>query len=675
MQNMPADKPNDKPNLEPEKQTKKGRAFLVFLVFVISTAAISAAFFFGWKYFKERIKKAPTERMVEEKLAFEAEKEVPSFMFSKFSDVSEPHLWKNTNLISLSDQKIYPIPLPKNVYSFTYPQISGERIYYYTTEDKPENFKSQSLTLWSSDLYGENEKKIVSYTDEFYPSSLFISPDGKYLTYFRFKKTPRGSPKEVAVWLYDIEQDLSRELSSFSPNFYFEGFKGWSNDSSKFYFFEKEDKTLQLKEVKIEGTEIISSFPKVDFSKLELVGPTGTVGGEFTFFVSPDESFVFYLKKNSLVQVGTQTTERKEIAKLDGDISKVAFSFDGKKFAFRLAPKKSDLQEIYVIDADGQNLKKVTQADNKDEILSDIMFSRDGKSLVFVRKIYHKYTKISQVNLEDLQEKVILLHEVKDKKESSYLRLLSYVLAPKGLKWGEFKEGLAKTLGAAIEETKKEATQREVLRQEVMQYIEKNIESLAPFDAAPDSFWNVLRYAFVSDENTYVEYEDGHTISRVLFRCAKFESEIKCTSIASFEPENLRWKLSSGSDPFSDRVWQYYEKDSEGVWQKSFRSDEIAFFPQGGDAMIGIQETVDRGHNLWYRDPVEVCKTLMPADFGFDPTKDSYNLLEQNEEEGKARVKITHFQTEYEVDLEQPVKHGREGVWVMVRMIKVMSGE
>jgi len=664
----------EKPNLEPEKQTKKGKAFLIFLVFVLCTAAISAVFFFGWKYFKERIKKVPTERIVEEKLGVEIQKEVDSMLFSEFSDVSEPHLWKTTNLISLFDQKVYPIPLPKNTYSFTYPQISGERIYYYTTEDEPKNFQSQNLTLWSSDLYGENEKKIVSVTPEFYPSSLFISPNGKYLVYFRILKK---KPNEVAIWLYDIEQDLSRELS-FSPNFYFEGWKGWSNDSSRFYFFEKEGEKLQLKEVKIEGAEILSSFPKIDFSKLKLEEMLES--GEFTFFVSPDERFIYYLKKDkedskikssSIISVGTQTAEEKELVKLSGDISKVIQSFDGKKIAFRLKPKDSNLQEIYIFDVDSQNLKKVASALQKEEVLSDIMFLHNSKLLIFVRKIYHKYTKISQINPEDLQEKVIFTHEVKDPKESSYLRLISYVRAPRDLKWGEHKAGLTKTLEEIIEKGKISKTEGEKLRQETMKYIEKNIENLAPFASTPGSSWNILRFAFVSDENVYVEYEDGHTISRILLRCTKLEDNVKCANVALFAPENLRWKLVSGSDPFFDRIWQYYEKSAQDMWQKSFRSDEITFFPQGYDAMVGIQEMVDRGHNLWYRDPLDVTKTSMPGIFGFDPTKDSYVLSMVNEEEGKARVTISHLESTYEVDLEQPIKRGREGIWIMARMVKV----
>lgn len=665
-----------KPNLKPEKQAKKGKAFLIFLVFILCTLAISAAFFFGWKYFKEKIKKAPTEKMVEERLAFETKKEIPSFMFSEFSDVKEPHLWKNTNLVSLSDQKIYPIPLSRNVYSFTYPQISGERIYYYTSEDKPENFKSQSLTLWSSDLFGENEKKIVSYTSEFYPSSLFLSPNGKYLVYLRILKK---KPEETAIWLYDIEQELSRELVSFSSKFYFEGLKSWNSNSSKFYFFEKEGNVLQLKEVKIEGTEILSSFPKIDFSKLPLADMSEF--GEFTFFVSPDESSIYYLKKekidnkiksSSLISIKTQTAEEKVLVKLDGDISKVVLSLDGNKFAFRLKPADSDFQEIYIVDSNGQNLKKITRAAEKDEVLSDLMFSdSQSKFLGFVRKIYHKYTKVVQINLEDLQEKAVLSYNVADPQESSYLRLLQYVLAPKNLKWGEKKEGLKETLEKVIEKKEIKKTEGEAVRQEVMKYIEKNIENFAPFAPTPGSFWNVLRYAFVSDENLYVECEDGHTITRVLLRCTKIEGDIRCTNIASFAPENLRWRLTSGTDPFSDRIWQYYEKDLEGIWQKSFKSDEITFFPQGRDGLIGIQEAVDRGHNLWHRDPLDVVKTEMLSAFGFDPTKDDYELLEQNEQEGKARVKIVHLNEVYEVDLEQPIKKGREGIWVMVRMIKI----
>jgi hypothetical protein len=681
MQNVPTnnnvstDKPNNKPDLKPEKQTKNGQKFLIFLVFLICTGAISAAFFFGWKYYKERFRPTPTERIVEERLAFEAEREVDSFMFSEFSDISEPHLWKNTNLISLFDQKIYPILLPENVFSFIYPQVSGERVYYYTTEDKPDNFQSQKLTLWSSDLYGENEKKIVSFTDEFYPKSLFISPDGKYLTYYRIKK----AKPEASIWLYDIEQDLGRELTGFSANFYLEWRNGWSVDSSKFYFFERENITLQLKEVKIEGTEIVSSFHKIDFSKLELVGPRD---GEFTFFVSPKEDYLFYLKQDkkdnkikssSLVRVDTQISKEDELVKLDGDISKVMLSPDGKKLVFRLKPNKSDMQEIYVVDSDGQNLKKLTQAEDKDETLSDLMFSGDSQTLVFVRKIYHQYTKINQINLNDFQEKTLLTYEIKDPKDSSYLRLRGYVRAPKGLKWGEFKEGLAKTLEGTREEVKKEEFADETLRTEIMQYVEKNIDNLAPFLAASGESWDVLRYAFVSSENAYVEYEDSRTLSRVLFHCVKVENNVRCGNIATFEPENLKWKLTSGSDPFSDRVWQYYEKDSEGNWFKSFTSDEITFFPQSGGALVGTQEAVDRGHNLWHRDPLEVTKTEMPDSFEFDPASDTYDLAMVNEEEGRARVTITHFGSKYEVDLEQPVKRGREGIWVMVRMIRVSN--
>ena len=654
---------------------KKGKTLFDIIILSLCVGALGFAFYFGWKFYQEKYKKIPTKKLIEEKMALLEVKpeEQEAVLFSEFSDTKDIHVWNNSNVINLANQKIYTIPLPKNTFSFVYPEISGGRIYYYTTESNPADYKAQSLTLWSSDLFGENEKKIVTATDEFYPRSIFISPNGKYLVYFR---TLKKDPQKISIWVYEIDQEVSRELVPFSKNIYFEGSIRWAADSSKFYFFKKEKGKLRLFEARIEKSEVLQAFPKVDFKKINFENILKPVDSRF--FIDPEGAFFYYLiqaeKKDSkiksqIVRIDTATGEKKELFSSEGKIAKIALSADGKKIVFRVTGKKG-IQELFIMESDGENLKKILDAKDEKEVLSDVMFAYDSKNLLLVRKIYHEYTKIVLVNPDDLQEKELLLHRVTSLKKSSYLRLQSVVRVPVGLKWKEYKEGLRVTLKKAIEKEEKEKGKGEILRDEIMNFVEKNIENITPYIPSPEAAWRILRFAFVSDESAYVEYEDGHIVSRLLLRCIKLEGDIKCENVGLFEAENFAWKLVSGEDPFSEKVTQYYEK-RQGAWRKTYRSDEVTYFPVGQDVLIGIQESVDAGHNQWRKDPLEVVKSDVPDAFGFNPAKDKYKLILRDEKTGRSQVEIIHGQEIYEVVLKQPVKKGKAGIWIISQIIKL----
>ncbi|GGJ01782.1 hypothetical protein GCM10010885_08730 [Alicyclobacillus cellulosilyticus] len=81
-----------------------------------------------------------------------------------------------------------------------------------------------------------------------------------------------------------------------------------------------------------------------------------------------------------------------------------------------------------------------------------------------------------------------------------------------------------------------------------------------------------------------------------------------------------------------------------------------------------IQEAADRGQNLWRLDPVRTAQVVGSAVLGLRPT-DVYTLVEQYYDPGSglqhAVVRVQHGRCTYLVELYQPRRQGRGGIWVV----------
>lgn len=210
-------------------------------------------------------------------------------------------------------------------------------------------------------------------------------------------------------------------------------------------------------------------------------------------------------------------------------------------------------------------------------------------------------------------------------------------------------------------------------RPELIKYIEENINDFYANQPQEIEKWRVSRFGFESnkDENIYVEFEDGHSLLRVLLWCKEFGGKFECKKINTFEPDNFEWKIDQGKDPFIDREIYYYEKIGDN-WKQAGTSDDMRFFPISSGALLEIQKTVDQDYLNWRKSALSVLRQDLPKEFNFDINRDQFKPIARDEKEGKITFQIT-FQNAgvWDVLLSQPIKKGEGGVWVIERMNKV----
>lgn len=108
-------------------------------------------------------------------------------------------------------------------------------------------------------------------------------------------------------------------------------------------------------------------------------------------------------------------------------------------------------------------------------------------------------------------------------------------------------------------------------RQGIMEDIVGKISEISPVEPVLGGSWYVIRFWFIeeSNENFYVEYEDGHILRQILVSAEKKDNKIKYKVIGYFEPGETMWMLKRGENPFLGKTLELYEHDEEtGQWIK-----------------------------------------------------------------------------------------------------------
>lgn len=103
-------------------------------------------------------------------------------------------------------------------------------------------------------------------------------------------------------------------------------------------------------------------------------------------------------------------------------------------------------------------------------------------------------------------------------------------------------------------------------RQVVMEDVAARIGALSPEEPVRGGKWYVGRYWFIDgfNDSFYVEYEDGHTMRRMLLSADLSQMpEIGYEVQAFFEPGESDWILKNGQDQTSKLPLILFEYDSE----------------------------------------------------------------------------------------------------------------
>lgn len=233
----------------------------------------------------------------------------------------------------------------------------------------------------------------------------------------------------------------------------------------------------------------------------------------------------------------------------------------------------------------------------------------------------------------------------------------------------KFKKLTNNFFGSEIEKNTEKATMPSGAR-DTMVFIEKNINDFAPYLPVEGKKWNVLRFGIATDRDYYVEAEDKHNLIRLLLSCQSFNGSFSCKRIADFVVDNFIWKIGNGEDPYATRKISYFEKDAQDQWTFSFYSTDKKTFPISRDALIDMQKAYDKGYLAWRNDPISVMRRDLPPEIGFSAVSGSYQMVSKNLKEGKIIYQIVYQQEKWNIILDQPVKAGEKGIWVIKEMIR-----
>jgi len=120
-----------------------------------------------------------------------------------------------------------------------------------------------------------------------------------------------------------------------------------------------------------------------------------------------------------------------------------------------------------------------------------------------------------------------------------------------------------KDINLLSDERNKQETQLD--RQEIIRDVVQKISDISPADSVLGGTWHVTRFWFIKDSNEdfYVEYEDGHIMRQVLLSAEKKENKINYKILGYFEPGEVSWILKEGEDLFLDKSRDLYEHDAE----------------------------------------------------------------------------------------------------------------
>ncbi|MCX7569992.1 hypothetical protein OS242_08440 [Tumebacillus sp. DT12] len=102
----------------------------------------------------------------------------------------------------------------------------------------------------------------------------------------------------------------------------------------------------------------------------------------------------------------------------------------------------------------------------------------------------------------------------------------------------------------------------------------------------------------------------------------------------------------------------------------------VGYVALAGEDFIRVQNYVDRGGNPWRLDPVETARVVGAAKLGFSKT-DPFWLRGTYVDSGSglfhALVWSRHKTCVFLLELYQPVKQGRGGIWAVERVVELES--
>lgn len=104
------------------------------------------------------------------------------------------------------------------------------------------------------------------------------------------------------------------------------------------------------------------------------------------------------------------------------------------------------------------------------------------------------------------------------------------------------------------------------LKNDVIAYIKKNIENIAPQDNEKTGTLNATKFEFADPDFVYVEYTDGKMKRKLLLRYFTEERSVKTTQLAYFKPgETQDWITVTGSNVAAQQSRDIFSEDGQQI--------------------------------------------------------------------------------------------------------------
>lgn len=666
---------------------KKTKIVLILIVALTSVLLISGGYFLFLNFFKSKPVESLDETGKDQSEEGKKDQTVPVVVF--IESISQADGERNKVVVlNLKDQSVFESTLPENIVSNVPVKVKDSFVYYLLEQNELEKEDAKTVTFYRQDIEsGEKEKLAVSNSDS-YLRRFWLSSDGKYIVLERVfrkigefnddelneeekqKETRSWQKETVAVYRLDLATGREEEIISKSLNINLETFSFLSGNDNLFYYFEQDDQGIEINAVNPETKEKKKAFPLINYDGLSFVS------NEFShFYISPNEKFIVYTSQNQvsekkstdLFMINLRNGAKEEIISKEGIINDVQFSEDSNRLAFVLNENEKNIPEVWISDLEGKNQTKVVKALDKGKNLYLCHFFEEQKGLLYIERVSEKYSRMLLLEGDMYSERVIYNRDLKPGEKNVFVNTVGIVSIEKdSFPWKA--AGITETL---ISSSTAREESSSFSREEIVNYLTRNLKEAIRRDPYIGEEWEIIRIGFPEgkENDVYVIYDDNHEMGKSLLGCEDSVDGIVCNLVGSFIPKNGDWELTMGEDPYKDSQITYLLKDKDSDrFIITYKSGDKNFFSYLIDLLRDKQQAVNLGEEIFRRDPLEVAKNDIPASFDFD--KGSFSLLEVDQENSLARVKVSNDDQVYTIILEQLIEKGSSGIWTLISIEK-----
>lgn len=243
----------------------------------------------------------------------------------------------------------------------------------YISYCPPKKFQSYLCLM---DIDGKNKAKIILEPG----LDPFWSPDGEKIAFSWYDK----KLKKMNIWIVDIRKKTIEKITDGEDDF----FPSWSPDGKRIVYKSKGEDQHNLWIIDLNNRN-----KKMLRNTAYTMSPSFSPDGK-KILVRHTKEKVYYF-----IDVETEKWEKVSVIPFPKEnFYGLSISPDGKKMLFSADPPDKKNREIFVINSDGTNLKRLTDNDVFDTSPS---WSPDGKKIVFSRTEYKDKERVIDIWIMD----------------------------------------------------------------------------------------------------------------------------------------------------------------------------------------------------------------------------------------------------------------------------------